>query len=99
MSSEQTAGQPVDLVALRAAALATKKHAEEAEAALLAADPTSEPPPASAPGGPGSTMGGIDLATLESLMTRATPPEGGCVERLREWCHSRNLWGCVSNVA
>jgi hypothetical protein len=71
MSSEQTAGQPVDLVALRAAALATKKHAEEAEAALLAADPTSEPPPASAPGGPGSTMGGIDLATLESLMTRA----------------------------
>ena len=42
MSSEQTPGQPADLAALRAATLATKKHAEDAVAALLAADPTSD---------------------------------------------------------
>ena len=42
MSSEQTPGQPADLAALRAAALATKKQAEDAAAALLAADPTSD---------------------------------------------------------
>ena len=71
MSSEQTPGQPADLAALRATALATKESADKAAAALLAADPSSEPPPPPASGGPGSTMAGIDLATLESLMTRA----------------------------
>ena len=45
MSGEQTDGQPADLEALRAAALATQKSAEEAQAALNAADPAFEPPP------------------------------------------------------
>ena len=69
MSGEQTEGQPADLAALRAAALATQKQAEDAAAALIAADPTSGPPPAAVaqPAPPP----GIDLATLETLMTRA----------------------------
>ena len=72
MSSEQTPGQPADLAALRAAALATKKQAENATAALLAADPTSEPPPPPASGGlPPPAAAGFDLAMLETLMSRA----------------------------
>ena len=42
MSSEQTLGNPTDLAALRAATPATKKQAEDAAAALLAADHTSD---------------------------------------------------------
>ena len=69
MSGEQTAGQPADLEALRSAALATQKSAEDAAAALRAADPASEtPPPVQPPSAPPS---GIDLKTLESLMARA----------------------------
>ena len=69
MSSEQTDGQPADLEALRAAALATQKSAEEAQAALNAADPAFEPPPSFQP--PSAPPSGIDLKTLESLMARA----------------------------
>jgi hypothetical protein len=65
MSSEQTPGQPADLVALRATALATKKQAKDAAPALLAADPTSKPPPPPASGGlPPPAAAGIDLAML-----------------------------------
>ena len=69
MSSEQTDGQPADLEALRAAALATQKSAEEAQAALNAADPAFEPPPPFQP--PSAPPSGIDLKTLENLMARA----------------------------
>ena len=69
MSGEQTSGQPADLETLRSAALATKKSAEDAAAALRAADPDSEdPPPVQPPSYPPS---GIDLKTLENLMARA----------------------------
>ena len=72
MPSDQTPGESKDLPALRAAALATKKQAEDAAAALLAADRTSEPlsPPASG-GLPPPAAAGIDLVALESLMARA----------------------------
>ena len=58
------------LAALRATALATKKQADDAQAALLAVDPTSGPPAASA--APARTTApGINLADLEALMSRA----------------------------
>ena len=71
MSGEQTPGEPADLEALRATALATKKQADDAAAALLAADPTSDPLPPAPGGPPPPAAAGIDLATLESLMSRA----------------------------
>ena len=69
MSGEQTPGDAADLEVLRAAALATQKSAEEAQAALNAADPAFEPPPSFQP--PSAPPSGIDLKTLESPMTRA----------------------------
>ena len=72
MSSEQTPGQPADIAALRATALATKDQADKAAAALLAAGPSSGPPPPPASGGtPPPATAGIDLAALETLMSRA----------------------------
>ena len=71
MSGEPTAGEAEVLKTLREAALVTKKQAEDAAAALLAADPTSGPPPPAGPP-PAAPMAGIDLATLEGPMARAT---------------------------
>ena len=69
MSGEPTPGEPAALEALRQTALATKKSADDAQAALLAADPTSGPPPSAGP--PPAPPPGIDLATLEALMASA----------------------------
>jgi hypothetical protein len=69
MSGEQTPGDAAALETLRQTALATKKTADEAQAALQAADPDSvDPPPVQPPSYPPS---GIDLKTLENLMARA----------------------------
>ena len=71
MSGEQTPGEPANLVALRATAMATKKQADDAAAALLAVDPTAAtPPPAHGGPPPAPSAPGIDLAALESLMAR-----------------------------
>jgi hypothetical protein len=70
MSGEQTPGQP-DLAALRSAALATKQQAEDAAAALRAADPDSGPALPASGGPPPSAVPGIDLDALETLMARA----------------------------
>ena len=78
MSGEPTPGETAAPTALRATALATKKQADDAAAALLAADPNADPlPPAGPP--PAVPMAGIDLATLESLMSRAT-----CIQKSTE---------------
>ena len=69
MSGEQTTQDGAALEVLKQKALATKKQADDAAAALLAADPTSGPPPPIGP--PPVPPPGIDLATLESLMSRA----------------------------
>ena len=69
MPGEQTPGEAEALKRLRATALATKKQADDAAAALLAADPSSgSPQPTPRPPVPPP---GIDLVTLESLMARA----------------------------
>ena len=70
MPGEQTPGDEAALEALRATALATKKQADEAAAALLAADPSSGTPlPASGGPPPADPPPGIDLATLQRLMS------------------------------
>ena len=72
MSGEQPPEELANLVALRATAMATKESTDKAAAALLVADPSSGPPPPE-PGGPRPppSAPGIDLAALESLMSRA----------------------------
>ena len=69
MAGETTPRDAAALETLRQTALATKKSADEAQAALLAADPTSGPPPFSGP--PPTRPPGIDLVTLETLMASA----------------------------
>ena len=69
MSGEPTPGDAAALEALRQTALATKKSADDAQAALLAADPNSGPPPSGGP--PPTQPRGIDLVTLEAVMASA----------------------------
>jgi hypothetical protein len=69
MAGEQTPGDTAALEALKQKALATKKSADDAQAALNAADPSSVPPPF--PGPQPTQPPGIDLVTLEALMASA----------------------------
>ena len=69
MSGEQTPRDAAALEALKQKALATKKSADDAQAALNAADPSSVPPPFVGP--PPTQPPGIDLGTLEALMASA----------------------------
>ena len=70
MPGEQTPGETAAVKKPREAAVATKKQADDAQVALLAADPDSAPPPpAGSP--PASAVARIDLVALESLMARA----------------------------
>ena len=87
MSGEQTDGNAEALEALRQTALATKKSADEAQAALIAADPTSGPPPSSAP--PPTQPPGIDLVTLETLMASAIRKSTeGLRDGITDGCHT-----------
>ena len=69
MAGEQTPRDAAALETLRQTALATKKSADDAQAALNAADPSSVPPPFVGP--PPTQPPGIDLGTLEALMASA----------------------------
>ena len=69
MAGEQTPRDAAALETLRQTALATKKSADDAQAALIAADPSSGPPPSGGP--PPTQPPGIDLVTLEALMASA----------------------------
>ena len=68
MPGEPTPGDGAALEAVKQKALATKKQADEARAALLAADPSSgSPPPPIGP--PPVPPPGIDIAMLQRPMS------------------------------